>query len=62
MAVPKKKTSKARSRRRESINMRLSVPTLTECATCGNKVVPHRVCPKCGFYKGKQYLGLEEMS
>jgi len=62
MAVPKRRPSKSRNRTRKSINMRLSVPSLGECATCGNKVVPHRVCPKCGFYKGKQYLGLEEMS
>ncbi len=62
MAVPKRKPSKARSRTRKSINMRLAVPTLSECGTCGNKVVPHRVCPKCGFYKGKQYLELEEMA
>ena len=62
MAVPKRRPSKARSRRRESIKMKLSVPSLSECGTCGNKIVSHRVCPKCGFYKGKQYLGLEEMS
>jgi large subunit ribosomal protein L32 len=62
MAVPKRKPSKAKSRTRKSINMRITVPSLSECRTCGNKVVPHRICPKCGFYKEKQYLGLEEMS
>ena len=62
MAVPKRKTSKAKSRARRSINMKITVPTLSECGTCGNKVIPHRVCPKCGFYKGKQYLGLEEIA
>lgn len=62
MAVPKIKTSKARSRRRRSINMKLHVPSLVECGTCGNKVMPHRVCPKCGFYKGKQVIDLEEMA
>ncbi len=62
MAVPKYKTSKARSRRRRSINNRLVAPQLVECGTCGNKVLPHRVCPKCGFYRGKQVLDLEEMA
>jgi large subunit ribosomal protein L32 len=62
MAVPKRKTSKAKSRTKRSINMKISVPSLAECATCGNKIVSHRVCPKCGFYKGKQYLELEEMA
>lgn len=62
MAVPKIKTSKARSRRRRSINMKLDVPNLVECKACGNKIVPHRVCPKCGSYKGKQVIDLEEMA
>ena len=56
MAVPRSKTSKARTRRRQSINMKLTAPTLIGCSTCGNKVLPHRVCPKCGFYRGKQVL------
>mgnify|MGYP006290934897 CR=1 FL=1 len=62
MAVPKNKTSKARSRRRKSVNMKLHAPHLVECNTCGNKVLPHRVCPKCGFYRGKQILEVEEIS
>jgi large subunit ribosomal protein L32 len=56
MAVPRAKTSKARTRRRQTINMRLTAPTLIECGTCGNKVLLHRVCPKCGFYRGKQVI------
>jgi len=56
MAVPKYKTSKARTRRRQSINMRLTAPNMVECNTCGNKVIPHRVCSKCGFYRGKQVI------
>lgn len=61
MAVPKYKTSKARTRTRRSINMKLVAPVLVECGTCGNKVLPHRVCPKCGFYRGKQVLNLEDI-
>jgi large subunit ribosomal protein L32 len=56
MAVPRSKTSKARTRRRQSINMKLTAPTLIECSTCGNRVLLHRVCPKCGFYRGKQVI------
>ncbi|MGI6466415.1 MAG: 50S ribosomal protein L32 [Sphaerochaetaceae bacterium] len=62
MAVPKYKTSKARTSSRKSANMRLSAPTLTECQTCGNMVLPHRVCPKCGHYRGKQIINLENMA
>ena len=56
MAVPRAKTSKARTSRRRSINMKLSVPTIAECSGCGNKVLLHRACPKCGFYRGKQVI------
>jgi large subunit ribosomal protein L32 len=48
MAVPKYKTSKKRTRTRRSANMKLAIPGLVECGTCGNKVLPHRVCPKSG--------------
>ncbi len=56
MAVPRAKTSKARTRRRHSINMKLVAPNLIECGNCGNRVLLHRVCPKCGFYRGKQVI------
>ena len=56
MAVPKAKTSKARTRRRKSINMKLTAPNLIECSACGNRVLLHRVCQKCGFYRGKQVI------
>ncbi|MGI6432822.1 MAG: 50S ribosomal protein L32 [Sphaerochaetaceae bacterium] len=62
MAVPKTKTSKARTANRKSVNMRLASPTLIACGTCGNMVVPHRVCPKCGFYRGQQIIDLEQMN
>ncbi|HOV62887.1 MAG TPA: 50S ribosomal protein L32 [Spirochaetia bacterium] len=62
MAVPKYKTSKSRTRMRKAANMKLVLPDLVECSSCGNKILPHRVCPKCGFYRGKQVINMEEMS
>ncbi|MDR2588063.1 MAG: 50S ribosomal protein L32 [Spirochaetales bacterium] len=62
MAVPKYKPSKSRTRRRHSINRRLEVPNLATCSNCGNRVLPHRVCPKCGFYRGKQVFEPEDMA
>ncbi len=56
MAVPRAKTSKARTRRRRGINMRLKAPHLVECSSCGNLIMSHRVCPKCGFYRGRQVI------
>jgi len=56
MAVPRSKTSKARTARRQKINMKLSPPNLVNCSACGNKVLMHHICPKCGFYRGKQIV------
>jgi len=36
--------------------MKLTAPNMIECSTCGNKVLLHRVCPKCGFYRGRQVI------
>ena len=59
MAVPRAKTSKARTRRRQGINMKLKAPQLVECSNCGNLIMQHRVCPKCGFYRGRQVITQE---
>ena len=56
MAVPRSKTSKAVTKTRRGVNMRLKAPHLIECGNCGNLVLPHRVCMKCGFYKGRQVI------
>ena len=56
MAVPRAKTSKARTRRRRGVNMHLVAPQMVECANCGNLVFQHHVCPKCGFYRGRQVI------
>ena len=56
MAVPRAKTSQARTRRRRGVNMHLVAPQMVECANCGNLVLQHHVCPKCGFYRGRQVI------
>ena len=56
MTIPRAKTSKARTRRRRGVNMHLVAPQMVECANCGNLVLQHHVCPKCGFYRGRQVI------
>lgn len=56
MAVPKHKTSKMRARTRFSNNSKLTAPTLVECPQCHELKVPHKVCPKCGYYDGKAVI------
>ena len=55
MGVPKRRMSKMRLRTRKAAN-RAKAPELGSCSQCGARVLPHRVCPSCGFYKGKQVL------
>ena len=43
MAVPKRKTSKARRDKRRSNVWKLSAPTLVKCSHCGEYKRPHRI-------------------
>lgn len=52
MAHPKHKVSKQRRDKRRTHD-KLVVPTLTTCPNCGAAVLYHRVCPECGFYRGR---------
>ncbi len=58
MAVPKKRTSKARKRQRRS-HLALSAPGLSRCSQCGASRSPHRVCAECGHYNGRQVIAVE---
>ncbi|MBQ2713475.1 MAG: 50S ribosomal protein L32 [Clostridia bacterium] len=60
MAVPKGKVSKARKHKRNSANFKAAATTLVECPNCKEFKEPHKVCPKCGFYKGKQIVETEK--
>jgi large subunit ribosomal protein L32 len=50
--VPKRRTGKTKRNMRRSHHA-LTAPNLTECPSCGEKVMPHHVCPKCGHYKDR---------
>jgi large subunit ribosomal protein L32 len=52
MAVPKRKTSKARRDKRRA-HHRLDVPRLSVCPVCSQPKRPHRVCPNCKTYRGR---------
>lgn len=57
MANPRRKFSKNKTRHRRSAWMaRLQKGTLSACPNCGEVRVPHRACPHCGFYKGRQVI------
>ncbi|MET3617511.1 50S ribosomal protein L32 [Peptoniphilus olsenii] len=59
MAVPKGKTSKQRKNKRRASSYRLNKATVVECPNCHEMKLPHRVCPECGYYDGKQVIEVE---
>ena len=59
MGVPKRKPSHSRQRMRRAYNSVLKLPQLNQCPKCAAPYVPHRVCPSCGYYKGRQVITVE---
>ena len=59
MAVPKRKTSKSRRDRRRAHDA-LGVPARSKCPQCGEPKLPHRACPNCGTYRGREVIRTEE--
>ncbi len=59
MAVPKRKTSKARRDKRRSAVWKIEAPALSKCPNCGELKLAHRVCGNCGMYNGRTVLETE---
>jgi large subunit ribosomal protein L32 len=59
VAVPKKKTSKARGNSRRAANWRLELPARSICPHCHQAKLPHVVCPNCGWYKNRQAVEVD---
>lgn len=55
MALPKQRhTTHRRDRARRELEM---TPTNTQsCKKCSSPVIPHRACPKCGTYRGRDVI------
>jgi len=59
LAVPKRKTSKARRDKRRASAYRLTKATISECPQCHEPKLPHRVCRACGYYKDREVIEVE---
>jgi len=59
MAVPKQKVSRARKGKRNA-NRGLKRPGIGYCPRCDAAIQPHRACPICGFYAGRDALRAEK--
>jgi large subunit ribosomal protein L32 len=55
MAVPQRRTSKTRKRKRRT-HIKLHVPGMVVCPNCGELTLSHRVCKVCGHYGGKEVV------
>ncbi len=57
MAHPKRKHSKARTRKRRSQYYNsLKARPMMECPNCGTVKLLHHACPSCGHYRGRQVV------
>ena len=55
MAVPKKRTSRTRRDTRRATH-KIPAVRLNECPRCHSPRLPHRVCPVCGTYAGREVI------
>ena len=55
MAVPKQRQSRSRTRKRRAQH-KVAAPVLSECPQCHSPRRPHRVCPVCGTYGGREVI------
>ena len=56
MAVPTGKKSKSKKKMRRANHDRITLPNLTDCPNCAADMLSHRVCPECGYYRGREVV------
>ena len=56
--LPKKKHSKKRQGDRAAHHA-IRPPTIVDCPKCPSPMMPHRVCPTCGYYNGVEVVATE---
>jgi len=59
MALPKRRHSRSRTRKRRSHDF-LTAPNVGRCPECGEAKMPHQLCSGCGTYKGRTVVRLED--
>ena len=59
MAVPKERTSRSKRGMRRAHHDRMTPPNVSKCSRCDEAKLPHRVCPSCGYYGGREVFAPE---
>lgn len=57
MPVPKQRHTKSRRNRRRSHQALVQKKTAL-CPKCKSPVLPHRLCPNCGSYAGREVINV----
>ena len=60
MPVPKRRHSNSRTNKRRA-NWKLTAPNLVQCSHCHQPRMPHRACPQCGYYGGREVVQIKEV-
>ena len=61
MAVPKQKQARARTRKLRAQH-KMAAPSFNACPQCHSPRLPHRVCPTCGTYAGREVIVPDDVS
>ncbi len=59
MAVPKRKTSKSKARKRRT-HQKIGASNVSSCPDCGEAKLHHQACKECGTYKGRSVIEEKE--
>ncbi|HVN82642.1 MAG TPA: 50S ribosomal protein L32 [Terriglobia bacterium] len=59
MPNPKRRHSKSRRNKRRAHDF-LTAPSTSECPNCHEMKMPHRACPHCGYYNGREVIEVRE--
>ncbi|MDQ7857304.1 MAG: 50S ribosomal protein L32 [Armatimonadota bacterium] len=54
----KRRHPRSRTRSRRS-TWKAARPALVSCPQCKARILPHRVCPSCGYYGGREVVAVE---
>lgn len=60
MALPKRRLSKTRGRKRRT-HAKLDAPAVSQCPNCLQPVLRHHLCAHCGHYRGREVMVVEEI-
>jgi len=60
MAVPARKNSKSKSKKRYKANSKIIFVPHNICKNCGAAKIPYYLCKICGFYNGKSIISIRK--